>query len=430
MSQIPPIAELAEQLQEALRADDDERARELLDRHPDLKAKLDEPLGPFDSPLVSSARSPRMLDVLVDAGANLDVKSQWWAGGFGILHVASPEVARHAIERGATVDVHAAARLGLLDRLRALVEADPALVHSRGGDGQTPLHFASSVEVAAYLLDHGADIDARDVDHESTPAQYMLDHRHDVARFLVERGCRTDILMAAALGDRTLALRHLDADPECIRMRVSEAYFPMVNPKAGGTIYQWTLGFYVSPHEVARKFGHDDVLKLLEERSPADVLLIEACTQQNEALAHSISRANPGLVGGLSYADRRMVAHAARNNQTGVVRLMLECGWPVDARSQHQATPLHWAAYHGNAEMARHVLRFNPPLEATDADFKGTPLDWALHGSEHGWHKETGNYPETVATLLKAGARIPASVRGTEAVQAIIREFDEAMRPK
>ena len=46
--------------------------------------------------------------------------------------------------------------------------ADPALVHARGGDGQTPLHFASSVEIAAYLLDQGTDIDARDVDHDKS----------------------------------------------------------------------------------------------------------------------------------------------------------------------------------------------------------------------------------------------------------------------
>src|SRR6202011_4361245 len=120
--------------------------------------------------------------------------------------------------------------------------------------GQTPLHFASTVEVAEFLLANGAEIDARDVDHESTPAQYMLRveqkrhyprDRQDVARFLVARGCRTDILMAAALGDADLVRRHLDADPECIRMSVSEEWFPKQDPRAGGTIYISTGG---APH--------------------------------------------------------------------------------------------------------------------------------------------------------------------------------------
>ena len=87
------------------------------------------------------------------------------------------------------------------------------MVNARGGDGQTPLHFASTVDIAAYLLDQGADIDARDVDHESTPAQYMIDDRQEIARYLIQRGCKTDILMAAALGDipRRVQSKCLDA---------------------------------------------------------------------------------------------------------------------------------------------------------------------------------------------------------------------------
>ncbi len=40
--------------------------------------------------------------------------------------------------------------------------------------------------------------------------------RQDVARYLVSLGCRTDILMASALGDIDLMLKRLDNDPECI----------------------------------------------------------------------------------------------------------------------------------------------------------------------------------------------------------------------
>src|SRR5579863_3912905 len=63
---------------------------------------------------------------------------------------------------------------------KELIAADPQLVQARGGDGQTPLHFAAKVEIAEYLLAQGADIDARDIDHESTPAQYMLRERPEI----------------------------------------------------------------------------------------------------------------------------------------------------------------------------------------------------------------------------------------------------------
>src|SRR5262249_36756015 len=160
----------------------------------------------------------------------------WWAGGFGVLdHAADPErpawLAPFLIERGAIVDMHAATRLGRLDRMKELVNADPAQVHIRGGDGQTPLHVAPSVEVAAYLLDHGADMEARDVDHESTPVQWMVRDRPGVARFLVSRGAQTDILLAAALGDMDLVNRHLDRDPAVILMAVNDTWFPKRDPR-------------------------------------------------------------------------------------------------------------------------------------------------------------------------------------------------------
>jgi hypothetical protein len=404
-----------------MRADDAAGVGRLLERHPELKARINEPVGDFDSPAILHVRSRPMLDVLLAAGADINAKSRWWAGGFGLLDHADPELAAYAIERGATVEVHAAARLGMMGRLRELVSAAPDLVHARGGDGQTPLHVASTIEVAGYLLDHGADIDARDVDHESTPAQYMVRDRQPVLRYLIQRGCRTDVLMAAAIGDSALARRHLDADPGSIRMRVSDEYFPMIGQKTGGTIYQWTLGWYVSAHDVAREFGHQDVLRLLVERSPADVKLIDACWLGDAAAVEVLLAQHAGLVAALGDAQRRQVAHAARNDNLAAVRVMLDAGLPVTARGQHGATPLHWAAFHGNAEMIRAILRHDPPLEQTDDDFHGTPLGWALHGSENGWHREAGSYAAAAEALLEAGAAPPEKLAGTHEVKEVLR---------
>ena len=72
--------------------------------------------------------------------------------------------------------------------------------------------------------------------------------------------------------------------------------------------------------------------------------------------------------------------------------------------------------------MAREILRYHPPLEAIDADFQGTPLGWAIHGSEHGWHCRTGDYPATAQLLLHAGAQLgDRKLCGTEAVREVLR---------
>lgn len=410
------LEDVHEQFQKAFKEDNVALFRKLLERYPTLKAKINDPIADFDSHVINCARSPEMLDAMIEAGADINAKSRWWAGGFGFLHTAKPELAKHAIERGAVVDVHAAARLGMIDRLRELIATNSELVHARGGDGQTPLHFAATVEIAEYLLDHGADIDARDVDHESTPAQYMTEDRQEIARYLVRRGCHTDILMATALGDEQLVRAHLDRDPNCIHTRVSNEYFPMIGGKTGGTIYQWTLGWHVSAHQVAKKFGREEIFELLMERSPGALKVITACWLGDEALVNSL-RGTPVQ---FSEEDKRQVAHAARNNNLSALRLVLGVGLPVTGRSQHNATPLHWAAWHGNAEMTCVILAHNPPLEDAANDFEGTPLRWAIHGSENGWHRETGHYGATVEALIRAGAKLPGKIEGSAPVREVL----------
>ncbi len=99
-------------------------------------------------------------------------------------------VAQHADQA-----MHEAARAGQTDTLAETLRADSPLINAKGMDARTPLHCAGTVAVAALLLDHGARIDARDEDHDSTPA-------------------------------------------------------PVGHEGRGGTIYQWTLGFNSYPHQV------------------------------------------------------------------------------------------------------------------------------------------------------------------------------------
>lgn len=414
-----------EEIKAAFHRNDARRVDALLNSHPALRERINDPNQAFGgTPILCAAQRGwrEMIDVLLRHGADINARSQWWAGGFGILDFADAELAQFLIGRGATVDVHAAAHLGKLDVLERLIRADPQLVHARGGDGKMPLHFAGTVEIAHYLLDHGAEIDARDIDHESTPAQYMVKGRQDVSRYLVGRGCQTDILMAAALGDLGLVRKHLEANPEAIRMRVSDEYFPLAGPNQGGTIYQWELGWYVSSHQVARKFGHEGIYQNLMERTPAEERLLVACWLHDEKEMARLLKEHPDLAKRLSPAGRRHAAYAAHNDDIEALRLMLLAGLPVDTRGRHGATALHWAATHGNGQMTRLLLRYSPPLEALDEDFHATPLGWAIHGSKNGWHGNEEESVVTVRALLEAGAKPPEKAEGSAAVREVLRE--------
>ncbi len=251
------------------------------------------------------------------------------------------------------------------DRVRALLASDPQLVHARGGDGQLPLHFAATVEIAAILLDAGADIDARDIDHESTAAQYMASirpHRHDVARFLVSRGAQADILMAAAIGDLALVERILNHDPDTIRTTVSERYFPKRDPESGGCIYIFGFGWTKSPHMLAREFEHPEVFALLMQRSAPWLRLLNAAempatrptSSGSLPTIRSCSRSFPPTLPAVSSAW----PHAT--TPTRSIFCLPRAGLPTPLMDTGH-TALHFAAWHGNIDMVRDSYRPQRP---------------------------------------------------------------------
>jgi uncharacterized protein len=89
------------------------------------------------------------------------------------LYEGKPDEARAIAEGRTDLDVFEAAAIGDVDRLRVLLDGEPALATAWSEDGFTPLHFAAFFghpEAAKLLVDRGADLDAR-----STNAQFALD---------------------------------------------------------------------------------------------------------------------------------------------------------------------------------------------------------------------------------------------------------------
>lgn len=412
---------MEESIHEAFCKNDVAAVRAALSVNPSLKQMINAPIGPFESPAICNIRSREMLDVLLENGADINAKSQWWAGGFGLLDFADDDLSRYAIQRGARLEAHSAARLGWVDKLRDLIAADPSLVHARGGDGKQPLHFARNVEVAQFLLEHGAEIDAKDIDHESTPAQHLIGDHPEVARYLVERGAKTDLFLAAALGDLALVEKHLRENAAMIRARIDNKTFPMSNPRAGGAIYIWTLGNGLTPHQVAKKFGHDQILRYLLDRSPAETQFLNHCWLGDEPAAKRLLAEHPDLPSKLAASDPAALPNAARERNHFALRLFLEAGFPIEERGQHQGTALHWASWHGDADAVQLLLEHKAPLELKDADFQATPIGWAMHGSENSWHRCEGNYAEVARLLLKAGAIRPDKVSGAPEIQSAIK---------
>jgi ankyrin repeat protein len=381
----------------------------------------------FNSPaIVAFAKDEDVVDVLLELGADPNRKSEWWAGGFHALYSATGAVADRLIAAGAVPDACAAAQLDRRELLARLIAEDPARVHMRGGDGQTPLHFAKSRAVVDLLLDAGADIDARDVDHRATPAEWMLDHtrgagRYELAGYLVERGASADIFLAAALGltDRVRAM--LEANPLLLDLRTSRGDYGE-KPPSSYHIYMWTIGDSRSPLDVARQFEQSATVDAMLPFASPTQQLVFFCRAGDAVRARALVRRHANLVGSMTRDEHRAIADAAWNGEARAVALMLELGFDPRVQGHDSGTALHCAAWEGSAETVEVLLRHVDARELVairDQRYGGTPLGWCCHGSVHG---NTSHDHATVARLLiDAGAEPgPDSADASPAVQAVI----------
>ena len=429
-----------ERFKRAVHDGDIDALRLLLPVRDALRDMVNAPVFGFDSPAlvaVAGRGNAELVDALLALGADPNRRSSWWAGAFHPLHSASGAAADRLLAAGAIPDACAAAQLDRIDLLSSMLANDPSRAHERGGDGQTPLHFARSREVVDLLLDAGADIDAVDVDHRSTPAQWMLGDaddphrsRMELARYLVERGASVDIFLAAALGLTAHARSLLEGDPSLLTHRTGQGVYGEKRPSSYH-IYLWTIGPNMTPLETASRFRQRETLDVMRGfASPAQQLLL-ACHEGNGEVARAIVRANPGIVESLRDADRRALTDEAWTANAPAVELMMELGFDPAVPSvtgPTGGTALHCAAWEGSVDCVAAILR-RPAGRALigerDAQYGGTPLSWCAHGSLNCGNPRA-DHAEVARLLIAAGARPDPGMAGSDAVEAAI---DAASHP-
>ena len=424
-------ASLHQELARAFEACDAARVRELFERHPAARAAVDAPLFPFGGTALTTLAGRNdlaMVDVLLDFGADPNRRSDWWAGGWHVLHSATGAVADRLIEAGAVPDACAAAHLDRIELLRDLLDRDPARVRERGGDGQTPLHFARSRGVIDLLLERGADPDARDLDHRGTPAEWMLERqqgvgRWDLARYLVERGASADVFLAAALGlvDRLREL--IEGDPSLLEHRTGQGEYAE-RPPSSFHIYTWSIGQNLSPLQVAGQFGQDEALELLRAAASPRIRFLDACARADVETAHRVLSEHPSLIDELTESDQRALPDAAWASDAPAVALMLELGFDPATPGQDGGTVLHCAAWQGSAACVEVALRRPAVRELIgqpDPTHGSTPLGWCCHGARHSG-RPIGGHVAVARLLLEAGARPGPDTEGAPLeLEAVLR---------
>jgi RNA polymerase sigma factor (sigma-70 family) len=264
-----------------------------------------------------------LIDLLLTNGA--DINAGLGTSGWQPLHMALAfgskaldtrhmALAQYLIDRGARMDIFAAAGLGDAERVQPWIDGNSARVHKTGPDGATPLHFAATVEVAEQLLVAGADLNRLDTIHHSTPLRWRvglrwrdLPRENTVAQYLIAQGATvTDIFLACALDDQSAVHAMLEAHPELGQERTHDRDLLRGNVTALQIAVFWRL---------------KDMAALLLD-ADADI----------EAY-------------GLNDIKKPLIT-AAFNGDPNMVDLLLHRGAQVEAHDDtHDASALHWVVY-------------------------------------------------------------------------------------
>jgi ankyrin repeat protein len=396
--------QLVESFKQALYAGDAVKLEALLSRKPTLRKQINEPIMGFDSPpivaVVKNPNAAKVLPILHRFGADPNARSKWWAGGFSALDGARGETVDLLLQMGAKFDVWSASAHGRVDVLKELLDADPTLVNAPGGDGERPLHFAGTPEVAELLIGYGADLEARDIDHESTPIQYQIKNP-DVCRVLLKHGAKPDIFTAVALNDLGLVREVLKDSPGSATATVGNAPF-CTKDSDGGHIYVYVVGGGKSPLNFAAERGYVEIVNELSAHSTPAGRLVAAAWMGDEATVDEILRQTPTAVSDANSGEAGAMGIAAQEGRTETVRLLLKAGFDPTRPAMDSGTSLHVACWFGHLDLVK-LLVSKVPLDLLDAHHGSPPLGWATHGAQ--WCRNPkGDYVGVVEELIRAGA--------------------------
>ncbi len=343
---------------EAIKRDKTELVSEMAGNNPELLQAFDyRSFGGTPLTIISSIGHKEMIDLLLDQGADPNRKSDWPMGPWNPVQVALShgdlEIAQYLATRGAKIGVHEAAGLDMPSLLEDILRSNPEKVNEPGGDGCTALHFAGSEQVVDILLDYGADINARDLDHYSTPAQYLAKHKPAITKFLFDKGAEVDVFSVVLIGDEDRFDQMIKEHSQFIHHKINQDTFPPGPDHNVHNILTFVVGLNTNLLHTAAIGGR---LNLMEK----------------------LVKQGIDIDGTGGYDDSTALHMAAWRNDLPVTKKLVELGAQMDKRSGkiHNNTPAGWAIVGGSADVFCYLIEQGAEIQ----DYFAKDIEAGLKG--------------------------------------------------
>ena len=355
----------------AIKARDVAQTRSLLEAQPDLIQAADE-RGNQPIHWAVMTRQIGLIDFLLDRGADINAARP---DGLRPLHLTNGDyhyrgwrdlpataVQRHEVligyllARGAEYDISTATKVGDLDRVRELLDQNPALLSQLSTYSYytgLPLRNAAGaghIEVVKLLLDRGADPNQPEpgiAPHGSALHAAIGGRHYGIVRLLLERGANPNAEVESS-GNCLSMAKHVGAPQEVVDLIASYGGALSADLADVSTL---AAMLRANPQlSVSERLDNQQIMELLLRYQP-DIL---KRSPDPAAWWNSFTPKTP------EYA-----------------RWLMDHGLDPNRRNWLGITPLHRCAAKGDIEIGKVFLERGADINAIETDYSSTPLGWA-----------------------------------------------------